>query len=208
MQLGRRALDTFDWGRAEKLFAEMKLYDVWQTPTLSMWQRAYELDREYLYSNPELKRIPKAIRSSWGEVPSDPPPAPTEETPLTTRQYSLYQQIVRRMQDDGVSLLAGTDTGDPWSYPGLELHEELELLVKAGLTPLAALRTATTNAARFLEADDSLGRIAPGFVADMVLLDGNPLDDIRNTRRIAAVFAAGTYFPKSKLNAMVAAMDR
>ena len=85
----------------------------------------------------------------------------------------------------------GTDTGDPWSYPGEELHHELELLVKAGLTPAEALRTATINPATFLNAEDSFGTVEPGHLADLVLLTANPLDDIRNTRKIDAVFIGG-----------------
>lgn len=204
LELYAHALDTFDWPRAEKMFAQMKLYDCWQTPTLTMWRRAYAIDADAMVNNPELKRTPKSIRSEWKK-----PEALTGDVRgLTDRQYALYTEIVRRMQDAGVPLLAGTDTGDPWSYPGQELHEELELMVKAGLTPAEALRAATVSAARYLDADDSLGRIEAGYVADLVLLDANPLEDIANARRIAAVFAAGHYLPKAKLNAMVAAMDR
>jgi imidazolonepropionase-like amidohydrolase len=122
------------------------------------------------------------------------------------RVWHRYLEIVARMQADGVPLLAGTDTGDPWSYPGAELHEELELLVKAGLTPAQALRTATINPAKFLDAEDSFGAVRVGKIADLVLLDANPLDDIRNTRRIDGVFLGGEWFSKKRLDSLVAAM--
>ena len=202
LALYSHVMDTFDWQRAEKLFAQMKLYSVWQAPTLTMWRRAYAMDVDAKMKNPELRRTPASIRSAWQK-----PVAPgTDIRELTNRQYELYSEIVARMQEAGVPLLAGTDTGDPWSYPGEELHEELELMVKAGLTPAEALRTATVSAAQYLDAEDSLGRIEPGYVADLVLLDANPLEDIANARRIAAVFAAGHYLPKTKLTAMAAAM--
>jgi len=204
LELYSHAMDTFDWERADKMFAQMKLYDVWQTPTLTMWRRAFVIDSDATVKSPELMRTPAAIRSKW-----ERPEAPQAEIrEFTNRQYELYNQIVYRMQEAGVPLLAGTDTGDPWSFPGLELHEELELMVKAGLTPVEALRTATVSAARYLDAADSLGRIEPGYVADLVLLDANPLADIANARRIAAVFSSGHYLTKAELSAMVAAMSR
>jgi len=208
LQLYAHALDTFDWHVAADLFARMKLFDVWQTPTLTMWRRTYVLDGDAMVANPELKRIPKAIREQWKDPRPEAAAQAAEVRDFHQRQYDLNQEIVYRMQRAGVPLLAGTDTGDPWSYPGWELHEELALMVKAGLTPLEALRTATINPAHFLDADDSLGRVAPGFVADLVLLEANPLEDIGNARRITAVLAAGHYLSKAKLNAMVAAMDR
>ncbi|HZU28720.1 MAG TPA: amidohydrolase family protein, partial [Bryobacteraceae bacterium] len=206
-ELYAHAMDTFDWNRAGDLFTQMKLYDAWQTPTLTMWRRALVLDGDGMVKNPELKRIPKAIRADWKDPRPDAEKQSPAEREFVKRQYDLYQEIVFRMQGAGVPLLAGTDTGDPWSYPGEELHEELELMVKAGLKPVEALRTATINPARFLDGDD-LGRIAPGYVADLVLLDGNPLEDIRNTRRIAAVVSEGHYLSRATLNSMVAAMNR
>jgi imidazolonepropionase-like amidohydrolase len=96
-----------------------------------------------------------------------------------------------------VKLLAGTDTPQPFVYPGFSLHEELELLVRSGLTPLEALRSATYNPAEFLDALDSLGTVTRGKVADLVLLDADPLTDIRNTRRISLVIANGRVFDSS-----------
>ena len=102
--------------------------------------------------------------------------------------------LTRQLHDAGVKLLAGTDASQPFVYPGFSLHEELQLLVRSGLTPLEALRTATYNPAEYFSATDSLGTVAKGKVADMVLLDANPLVDIGNTRRIAAINANGRLF--------------
>ena len=80
--------------------------------------------------------------------------------------------------------------------------------MEAGLTPAQALRTATVNAAKFLDADDSFGGVVPGGLADLVLLSADPLDDIRNTRRIDGVFVGGVWLPKQKLDALVAALSK
>jgi len=201
----QQVLDTYDPARAEKLFQRMALFNSWQTPTLVMWSRKYNPDGADRFANPEQKRIPTAIRVDW-PVPGNTPMPPATPTYIQ-RVWNRYLEIVARMQADGVPLLAGTDTGDPWSYPGAELHEELELLVKAGLTSAQALRTATINPAKFLDAEDSFGNVQVGKLADLVLLDANPLDDIRNTRRIDGVFLGGEWSSKKKLDSLVAAMS-
>jgi imidazolonepropionase-like amidohydrolase len=205
-EYSRRVLDTYDPARAEKLFQRMALFESWQTPTLVMWSRTYNLDSAERFGNPEQKRLPQSVRADW-PTPTTAA-APGAMAGLIQRAWDLDRGIVARMQADGVPLLAGTDTGDPWSYPGAELHQELELLVEAGLTPAQALRTATVNAAKFLDADDSFGGVVPGGLADLVLLSADPLDDIRNTRRIDGVFVGGVWLPKQKLDALVAALSK
>ena len=108
-----------------------------------------------------------------------------------------------RARAAGLLLLAGTDVGNPYVIAGWSLHRELELLVEAGLSPLAALQAATLNPARFLEATDSLGTVAEGKLAELVLLDANPLADIRNTRRIRAVVRNGKLYDRTALGALL-----
>jgi imidazolonepropionase-like amidohydrolase len=110
---------------------------------------------------------------------------------------------VRLFNEAGVLLLAGTDVGVPLQVPGISLHVELERLVEAGLTPLEALQTATVNPARVLEMADSLGTVEPGKLADLVLLDANPLADISNTQRIRAVIADGRLYRRADLDRLL-----
>jgi imidazolonepropionase-like amidohydrolase len=115
---------------------------------------------------------------------------------------------VGAMHRAGVGILAGTDTPGPFTFPGSSLHEELALFVdRAGLTPLQALRTATLDAARYLEATDSLGTVAEGKLADLVLLDADPLEDICNTQRIHAVVLNGRLLDQAALDAVLAAVE-
>jgi adenine deaminase len=104
-------------------------------------------------------------------------------------------------------LLAATDVDIPMGVPGLSLHEELVRLVEAGLTPLEALQAATLNPARVLGLADSLGRIEPGKLADLVLLDANPLENIRNTQKIGAVVADGQLYRRSDLDRLLAQVE-
>jgi imidazolonepropionase-like amidohydrolase len=104
------------------------------------------------------------------------------------------------MREAGVPLLAGTDTPSPFSFPGSGLHDELELLVEAGLSPLEALQTATRNPARFLGRLRDLGTVEKGKLADLVLLDADPLKHIGNTRRISAVVIGGRLLDRRALD--------
>jgi imidazolonepropionase-like amidohydrolase len=112
-------------------------------------------------------------------------------------------ELVRAMNKAGVGLLAGTDEPNPYCLAGFSLHDELGWMVKAGLTPLEALRTATTAPAKFLGTTDTLGAIAPGKLADLVVLDADPRTDIANTRKIAAVVSRGAYYDRAELNTML-----
>lgn len=114
-----------------------------------------------------------------------------------TTLYDLLARLLVQMHTAGVGVLAGTDSGIGDAHPGESLHQELELLVGAGLTPAEALRSATLEPSNYLDANESLGAVEPGRLADLVLLDANPLSDIRNTRKIAAVFSGGKYLPKT-----------
>jgi imidazolonepropionase-like amidohydrolase len=113
----------------------------------------------------------------------------------------------RLLHEAGVVLLAATDVGIPMLVPGLSLHEELVLLVEAGLSPLEALQTATVNPARVLGMADSLGTIEAGKLADLVLLDMNPLADIANTRQIRTVVADGRLYRRADLDRLLAGVE-
>jgi imidazolonepropionase-like amidohydrolase len=103
----------------------------------------------------------------------------------------------------GVPLLAGTDAMNPECFPGFSIHDELALLVDAGLTPLAALQAATRNPAQFMGQFDRRGTIEAGKIADLVLLDADPLADIHNTRAVRAVVLSGKLYRREALDAML-----
>jgi imidazolonepropionase-like amidohydrolase len=144
-----------------------------------------------------LVYIPKMLRDYWRSLPVD----------IATKMVGLgavHSDLVGRLNRAGVQILAGTDCPNPFVYPGFSLHDELGLLVRSGLTPAEALRTATVNPAIFLGVTDSLGTVARGKVADLALLDGNPLTDIANTKRIRAVIQGGRLLDRRALDAMLA----
>jgi predicted amidohydrolase YtcJ len=156
---------------------------------------------------PERRRyFPPAVRTQWEQDNIVGPPLP-EFTAAGVKASDVRLRAVGDMHRAGVPLLTGTDLVVD-TYPGFSVHEELELLVRAGLTPLEALRTATLNPARYLAATDSLGTVALGKVADLVLLDADPLADIRHTTRIAGVVLDGRYLDRRQLDDLLARAER
>jgi imidazolonepropionase-like amidohydrolase len=115
-----------------------------------------------------------------------------------------YRKLVGDMHSAGVELLAGTDT-NPLNpvLPGWGLHEELALLQEAGLSPMSALQTATRNPARYFGILEETGTVEEGKSADLVLLDADPLADIRNTQKIYAVVMRGHYYSRVDLDGML-----
>ena len=110
---------------------------------------------------------------------------------LLQREYDNAFRLTGTMAKAGVPILAGTDTGDPMTVPGVELHKELALLVKAGLTPAQALRAATSEPAAMMRKASEWGQVRQGFAGDLVVLTANPLLDIANTRKIQSVYLRG-----------------
>ena len=139
-----------------------------------------------------LAGIPQAVREEWSGpspwVSRDP-----AQRDLTVAQYTL--DMIARMSYASVPIGAGTDTPIALAIPGYSLHSELEILVAAGLREMWALYAATVLPAKFFSLEDEMGAIAPGMRADLVLLDANPLNDIRNTRTIDRVIARGRLMP-------------
>ncbi len=107
------------------------------------------------------------------------------------------------MHGAGVPIAAGTDTPIGFAAPGYSLHTELEMLVRAGLSPIEALRSATLRPAEFFGLEGEMGTIEPGLLADLVLLAENPLEDIGNTRSVQAVVTRGRLLDRTELDALV-----
>jgi len=190
MQDQARLLRTsYDSVRCRSVIATLARNHTRVTPTLVAYQ-PYAHGFDSAVTHPEwAKYVPGLVQGGWMRRAA----GITHADSMTVRSYFSFDRT-RDLKDAGVKLLAGTDMPQAFVYPGFSLHEELELLVRSGLTPLEALRTATYNPADFLGALDSLGTVAEGKMADLVLLDANPLTDIRNTRRISVVIANGRVY--------------
>ena len=204
IRLNFHVVETFDEATAQSLFAQFVKNSTWQTPTLTLLQA--QIDDPLNPNDPRLKYLSKEVRAKWdaGYYSHFPPPARAAMIQLAKAEFDESKKIVGLMYQAGVPILAGTDTMNPQCFPGFGIHDELALLVEAGLSPLAALQAATRNAAQFMGQLDRRGTIEVGKTADLVLLDKDPLADIHNTRSIQAVVLNGKLYQRAALDAMLA----
>ena len=197
------ALETFNDRKAKDLFERFVKNQTWQCPTLTLLRSSAYLGDQSFRNDGRVKYVPRQLRERWGLRIAN-----RNDDVNAKKVFQKQVAIVGAMQRAGVPLLAGTDTGNPFCFPGFSLHEELALMVIGGLTPSEALRAATLNPARFLGLEKTLGTIEPGKFADLVLLDADPLADIRNTQRINAVISNGRLLDRKALNKMLTQAER
>jgi imidazolonepropionase-like amidohydrolase len=200
-RVNEQLIDTFDAAKAATLFAKFKANGTWQVPTLTVLRALGNLDDKDFVKDERLKYMPLGVQNFWN------PKDDFRFRTMTKEDYVLQRKVFKRdlelvgaMHREGVDLLAGTDVLNPYCFPGFSLHDELALLVEAGLSPMAALQTATRNPARYRDQLKDSGTVEAGKLADLVLLDSDPLTDIKNTRRIANVIVGGKLLTRSKLD--------
>ena len=197
---------TFNPERAKTLIALFAKNQTWQVPTLA-WERGQWLvDDIDLSHDPLIKYAPVAWKNrTWPMFKKDIlETMDTDPLPVRKRFVQMELEMTLAMFRAGVPFMAGTDTAAGIHiFPGFSLHQELALFVEAGLTPMQALQAATLNPAKFLGTTADMGTVEKGKIADLVLLDANPLEDINNTRKIQAVVLAGRYFSRAQLDEML-----
>ncbi len=188
-----RLLSDYSEEKAAALIAKFKEKDVWQTPTLILLKNnAFPTLENTAVSDDRAKYIPSGTLNNWKKSHAEQMKTLSpQDSELHARLLQKSLDLVSQMQKAGVKILAGTDSPAPYVFPGSSLHDELQLLVQAGLTPLEALQSATKNPAEFLHVEKVSGTIEKGKYADLVLLDANPLENIRNSRKIRAVILRG-----------------
>ena len=198
------ALNSFSPAKAKALAVQLRDNHTSVVPTLSLSAARVGIARRdpTVVSAESLRYVPAAYRAEWSRQQTSAQQA--EAAPLL---FARSRELVKTLHDADVELLAGTDVVKAFFVPGFSLHDELSLLVKAGLSEMEALEAATRRPARFLGLKD-LGTIEPGMLADLVLLEGNPLQNIGNTRRVASVVSNGRLMEKRDIDATLKDVER
>lgn len=202
--VGEEIARTYDAQKCGLLFKRFAKNRTWHTPTAVLHRGISVSDDVEVRRNDSFRYVPAATMKRWMASPQV-----AREPELTIRKDRFEKMLgtIGEMHRAGVPLLTGSDVGNPFVVAGFSVHDELQLLVQAGLTPREALRTATLNAATYLDLADSLGTVKAGTLADLVLLDADPLENIANTRRITAVVTNGRYLPKAALQKMLSGVE-
>jgi len=201
----RRLIDDFEPGACRGLFDTLVSNGTWYVPTLVL--NRFWNDPEGAFASDEGRTRfidPDGALAAWWTGSESAVESMDEEEALWRRErFGRQLDFVAAAKRAGVGVLAGTDAWNPHVFAGFSIHDELHLFVEAGLSPLEALQTATLEPARYLGAADSMGLVRAGFLADLVLLERDPLLDISATNEIAAVVMGGRVFPRDALDRLL-----
>jgi imidazolonepropionase-like amidohydrolase len=198
-----RMIEGFDLPRCKELIATLAKNRTAVVPTLVGFQ-AY-LPRTRQRDDPRLQQIPPVVREAWALMDAQLALMPESRVDVAAAVGYLSVRMVRPLKRGGVPILAGTHTAPitPFVFPGSGLHDEMVLLEAAGLTALEALQAATLAPARYFRDEAHHGTVAAGRVADLLVLDANPLEEVRNVRRVHAVVANGRLFDRGALDKLL-----
>ncbi len=196
------AVENQDPTRRAKVLSVLAENETWQIPTMSIMMagaKRFNVRPDWLES---FDLLPEPVRSMWRTNALKFAETPIPEA--TTAYANWFFEMVGHLKAAEVDIMAGTDCPIFYLTPGYSLHEELALLVQGGLTPLEAIEAATTKPAEYFNMENELGLVEEGMLADLLLLDDNPLADIRNTLKINAVIRDGKLHDRAALDAIKA----
>jgi imidazolonepropionase-like amidohydrolase len=195
------AVKNYDPYKADEILAVLAKNQTWQIPTLAL--ATFYTNRHFENSEwqESIAYLPVGTEEKWKKNAASIANMPV--TPFQIQYSDWLIGMVRKIHESKIEIMAGTDCPIALLTPGLSLHEELAMLVEAGLPSLEALKTATVNPAKYFNLEHELGLVQEGMWADLVLLDANPIDDIANTKSINAVIKNGKYFDKRQLSAIL-----
>jgi imidazolonepropionase-like amidohydrolase len=197
-------LDNFSQKRADDTYTLLAKNHTFITPTLVTEHALTFIDDLNQVDDPRMQYVSAEERQSWRPENGLLSRYRTREyVAMRKREYAKILEEVHRAQTLGVRLLAGTDITVPYTYPGFSLHDELKLFVVAGLTPMQALETATTNPALMLGLQKTWGRIDAGYSANFIMLTADPLANISNTKEIDAVVVNGRFVDRPRLDQLL-----
>jgi imidazolonepropionase-like amidohydrolase len=175
------------------------------TPTMVVQQQGATLDRGSVTDDWRRGYVPRSLRADWVTYAhARTKGGGSRQLRKEREDFALEVALAGTISRAGVPLLAGSDAGALYTYPGFSLHDELALLVRAGLTPVQAIHAATGAVTEYLGLADSMGTIRVGRDADLLILEGDPIRDIRNTRRIQTLIYRGRLYDREGLDSLLA----
>jgi imidazolonepropionase-like amidohydrolase len=201
----RERLANFDYNKFYELTDVMVKNEPYFCPTHITKRYEASVHKDEFLNDANLKYIPYLIYNIWKD---DIKGTKERDPQLVTDFYKKGLELTGFSHKRGLKILAGTDSYDPYSFPGFSLHSELEQLVKAGLSPAEALATATINPSEYFAVSNDYGTIEKGKVADILLLNENPLIDIKNSTSIDMIFFNGSLYNREELDGLLKYVTR
>ena len=198
----------------QRVVGQLAASDLTVTPNMAFTDAMIRegQDLEAILATENARRLHPAILQPFRRANNRYVRNAEEWVPSVQERFEIEKRIVRLLHEAGVTLLAGTDASTAAVFPGTSLITEIELLVEAGLKPIDALRAATTNPGQLFErclgSGAKVGRLAVGYEADLLLLEQNPLDDVSVLRELHGVMLDGHWFETSRLDSMLAELER
>jgi imidazolonepropionase-like amidohydrolase len=199
-----------DTTRILKLMTALRDKNIWVVPTQALAERWFApgKDAEALAKEPEMKYMQASTISDWTNAKKKLASTPGYNAADVDRFIALRRKLIYECNKNRVGLLLGSDAPQIFDVPGFSVHHELQYLVDAGLTPYEALRTGTVNVGVFLNRSKDLGVIRTGAVSDLILLSGNPLKDIHQTKNIEGVMLGNSWLSKDYINAELKKLEK
>jgi len=177
---------------------------VWNCVTMVVMQKWSSADLvQELLRGPEMKYVPPSTLARWRDSKDFRLNLSKDDFELNERRYEFHKKMTKALHDAGARILLGTDAPASILVAGFSIHEELHNLVEAGLTPYEAIKTGTRDVAEYLNGLDEFGTVAPGRRADLILVQGNPLENVANVARRAGVMVRGRWLPWAELQKML-----
>ncbi|MGB5820674.1 MAG: amidohydrolase family protein [Saonia sp.] len=198
-----------DTSKIDELVALAKDNEVWIVPTQSLFERWFApISAEELLQQPEMKYMPRTTLENWERVKKEY----MENEGFNEAQWQQFdgirKQLIKKLQDSGHGMLLGSDAPQLFNVPGFSIHHEIDGMLKAGLTPLQILRSGTINPALFFEMEHVFGEIKEGSDADIMLVNANPLEDIKALKELSGILVKGNWLSKESIDKKLATIAK
>ncbi len=195
--------------RMEQIARETREAGVWNVPTETIMHSTFTLDFDEVRERrrDEFRYMPEQVVEGWFESRKNFRASKDYDPEAGKEFLRVRLDLIEALHEEGAGLLLGSDAPQWFNVPGFSLHHEIEAMGESGLTPYEILRTGTVNPAIFLGEEDAFGRVEEGMVADLILLNANPLEDLSNTRKIEGVMRHGRWYDRQQIDARLEAID-
>jgi len=195
---GLNLVEYVDVNDIPRLARRTESAGVWNVPTMSLFPEFFGNADDFL-ERFDIRYVPQQQATRWAGAVRQRSAAPVFSRENGILLMEIRRQILKELHDAGAGILLGSDAPQIFNVPGFSMHEELAEFVESGLSPFETLETGTVNVARFYEAQDERGTVGEGMIADLILVRGNPLEDVANVRNPAGVMLRGRWIPGNEI---------